>query len=263
MSFLRMIENWRVLRILKKQPLPYSSWKLTGQIPCLDRLSAVEMAHLRVLTSVFLYQKSLTGTKGLNLTHEMKVIIAAQACLPVLKLGLNYYADFNQLVVYPNVFWTEHDVRDEAGVVHHIHSLNSGESWTRGPVILSWEDIESDIQQGDAGHNVIIHEFAHKIDMLNQTANGVPPIPVTMDRSEWRRVFSTAYKTLSERIKHHHKPCVNEYAATSPAEFFAVSSEYFFTKPQQLDEKCHLVYQELSQFYQQEPLLRSQRDNHN
>lgn len=256
MSFLSKIQNWRVLRILKKHPVTYSQWKIVDEISCIHGLSPSAKAHLRILATVLLYQKSFVGVQGLTLTHQMKLIIAAQACLPVLRLGLNYYSAFTQISVYPDVFWSERDVRDEAGVVHHIKSLNSGESWARGPLILSWDDIQHDLDQDKAGHNVIIHEFAHKIDMLNQSANGVPPIPVTMDTDEWKSVFSTAYKALTERIKHHHKPCINEYAATSPAEFFAVASEYFFSRPTQLNEQCHLVYEELCLFYQQNPLQR-------
>jgi len=184
----------------------------------------------------------------------MKLIIAAQACVPILKLGLNYYSGFTQVSVYPAAFWIERDERDSAGVVHHVRRLLSGESWSRGPIIISWQDVQRDIKHDHTGHNVVIHEFAHKIDMLNQTANGVPPIPSTMSAKEWQLIFSDAYKVLNERIQHHHKPCMNAYAATSPAEFFAVSSEYFFTSPKQLKQHCHKVYEELVLFYQQNPL---------
>ena len=253
MYLLHKFENWRVLSALKKQPISFSSWQRVRQLSCIRYLSSVEKAHLRVLTSVLLTQKSFTGEQGLSLTDEMRLIIAAQACVPILKLGLNFYSGFVQVCVYPNAFWVEHDERDATGVVHHKKVLLSGESWTRGPVILSWKNIEIDMQHDHEGHNVIIHEFAHKIDMLNRGANGVPPIPGSMLAEEWSEVFRHAYHHLQERIQHRHKTCISAYGATSPAEFFAVVSEYFFTAPQYLKQYSHQVYRELELFYQQSP----------
>ncbi|MCK4709762.1 MAG: zinc-dependent peptidase, partial [Gammaproteobacteria bacterium] len=159
-------------------------------------------------------------------------------------------------VVYPTAFWVERKEQDESGIVHNKKSLLAGESWSRGPVILSWQDIERDMQHDDQGHNVIIHEFAHKIDMLNQGANGVPPFPVGVSAKNWGQVFRNAYHKLANRIRRHHKTCIDPYGGTSPAEYFAVASESFFTEPQHLNQCNHKVYNELKMFYQQDPLQR-------
>lgn len=225
----------------------------------MQHLSSVEKARLRVLTAVLLEQKTFSGEQGLVLTDEMKLIIAAQACVPVLKLGLNYYSGFVQVSVYPAAFWVERDEQDENGVVHHNRTLLSGESWQRGPVVLSWQDIEQEMAGHSPGRNVVIHEFAHKIDMLNGAADGLPPISSASDVKEWQQVFSHAYQNLVDRVQHHHRGCINAYAATSPAEFYAVASEYFFTAPQHLRQCSRRVYNELRDLYRQDP---AQRINH-
>ena len=186
----------------------------------------------------------------------MALIIAAQACVPVLKLGLNYYSGFIQVTVYPNAFWVVHNEIDEAGVIHRKLVLLSGKSWSRGPVILSWQDILDDMKHHVKGHNVIIHEFSHKIDMLNRGANGTPPIPSNTSEKKWNEIFNYSYKNLLEKIRHHHKPSINPYAAQSPVEFFAVVSEYFFTAPKRLSKNFLPVYNELVLFYQQDPIKR-------
>ena len=256
MKLLRKLENWRVLSVLKKQSVKFSAWEHCRGLSCFRYLSSVEKAHLRVLMAVFLQQKTMVGELGLELSDKMKITIAAQACLPVLKLGLNYYSGFVLVSVYPVAFWVEHSDQDEAGVVHKNRRLLSGESWLRGPVILSWDDIERDIQHDADGHNVVIHEFVHKIDMLNQGANGVPPLSANIKSDEWGSVFRHAYHQQIKRLQHHKRSCINTYAATSPAEYFAVASEYFFTMPQHLKQCSEPVYNELKLFYQQDPVSR-------
>ena len=256
MIILKKIHNWRVLRALKKHPVHFSSWVKIRKLSCIINLSSVEKARLRILTSVLLSQKEFVGVQGLVLTDDMKLIIAAQACVPIFKLGLNYYSSFIQITVYPSAFWVKRNEVDAAGVVHLKKVLLSGESWTRGPVILSWQDIEHDMLHHNRGHNVIIHEFCHKIDMLNRGANGTPPIPATSSEKEWNNIFNNAYERLLKQVRSHHKPSINNYAAQSPIEFFAVVSEYFFTAPEHLQHNYPLVYNELTLFYQQNPIKR-------
>lgn len=253
MNLFRKLENWRVLSAVRKNPIAFSQWKIVRKLHCLQHLTSVEKARLRILTSVLLHQKNLIGVQGLILNNEMKIIIAAQACVPILKLGLNYYSGFIQISVYPTAFWVEHEIIDASGVLHHEKQLLSGQSWSHGPVILSWDDIEKDMLQIDKGHNVVIHEFVHKIDMLNQGANGVPPVHQAIDRKEWGKVFRYAYQKTSERLNMHHKTHINAYSTTSPAEFFAVVSEYFFTSPEYLLKHYKKVYKELKRFYKQDP----------
>jgi len=255
MSLLRKFENWRVLSALKKHPVPFSRWRLVRQLACIRYLTPVEKARLRILASVLLGQKNFTAEQGLTLNDDMCLLIAAQACVPVLKLGLNFYTGFVQISVYPGAFWVERDERDVMGIIHHKKALLSGESWSRGPVILSWYDIEHDLRHDDEGHNVIIHEFAHKIDSLNHCTNGMPPIASGSSEEKWHAVFEHAYQDLLAQIQQHNT-CINAYGATSPSEFFAVVSEYFFTDPLHLRECYPDVYQELRLFYQQDPAAR-------
>ena len=253
MNLFRKFENWRVLSAVKKQPIPFSQWKSVRNLNCISYLTPVEKARLRILSSVLLNQKKFIGVQGLELTDEMKLIIAAQACVPVLKLGLNYYTGFIQVSVYPTAFWVEQKIVDAAGVLHYKKQLLSGQSWSHGPVIISWDDVLRDIKHNDQGHNVIIHEFVHKIDMLNESANGVPPIPVNIKTEEWGKVFRHAYQRLSNKLDKHHSTFINPYGATSPAEFFAVVSEHFFTQASYLKKHYPDVYQKLVLFYKQDP----------
>ncbi len=262
-KILRKFANWRALSALKKHPVNYTRWKVIRNLACIRYHSSVEKARLRTLSASLLQQKVFVGEQGLDLTDEMQLIIAAQASVPILKLGLNYYSGFVQVSVYPDAFWIERDESDAAGIVHHNKALLSGESWSRGPVILSWHNIEHDLQHDHDGHNVIIHEFVHKIDMLNQGANGVPPISSGNNLKEWKTTFQHAYFHLIERMEHHHKPCINAYGASSPIEFFAVVSEYFFTAPQHLKQCYPRVYNELKLFYRQDPAADISEQSHN
>ncbi|HED35716.1 MAG TPA: zinc-dependent peptidase [Gammaproteobacteria bacterium] len=252
MNILKKFENWKVLSIIKKHPVRFSQWKDIRQLACISHMSAVEKARLRVLTSMLLQQKIFVGVQGLELSSEMKLLIATQACVPILKLGLNYYSTFTQISVYPTAFWVEREIIDASGVIHTSKALLAGEAWSHGPVILSWDDIMKDLQEDNAGHNVIIHEFVHKIDMLNTGANGVPPFSANISSEEWGQVFRNAFERLSRNIRLNRKLCLNAYGATSPAEFFAVVSEYFFTNPQHLSQHYPKVYHELTLFYGQD-----------
>jgi len=218
-------------------------------------LSTTEKNHLRELTTLFLHRKALNGVQGLRVSTEMAVSIAAQACLLILKLGLDYYDGWVEVVLYPNAFRVTRDSSDATGVVSHEELALSGESWSRGEVILSWDDVAAARSAPRPGHNVVVHEFAHKLDMLNGSANGMPPLHLDMAREQWTAAFSDAFDHLRQQLAHHH-PDINSYGATNPAEFFAVVSEYFFTDPQRLLELYPKVYRQLALFYRQEPVLR-------
>ena len=140
--------------------------------------------------------------------------------------------------------------------MHHQEQALVGESWSRGPLILSWDDIERDLQGKQPGSNVVIHEIAHKLDVLNGPADGFPPLHQGMALSEWSTSLSAAYESLIQRVEHHQQACINPYAATSPAEFFAVISEYFFCAPEILHKHFVDVYLQLQHYYRQNPLLR-------
>jgi len=218
-------------------------------------LDAVQMAHLREMTTWFLDKKSITGAHGLEVTLSMRVVVAAQACLLILNLGVEYFDGWVEVILYPGAFRVKHMQMDAMGLVHNEASILSGESWLRGPVILSWDDVIRDTFHFQAGHNVVLHEFAHKLDALNGATNGMPPLRRGMSRGKWAEALSEAYDTLCLQVEAEEPVFINSYAATSPAEFFAVLSEYFFTAPDILKNCCPNVHKQLTLFYRQ-PALR-------
>ncbi len=254
---MNIFKRARVIYILHRHPITHTVWDfVSNRLALLQGMSAVEMAHLRELTTLFLHDKNIFGAQDFQLNQEMRVFIAAQACLPVLGLGIALFNGWRDVVVYPDAFQVNRDERDEFGIVHRNQRLLSGESWSRGPVILSWHDIERDIQNWQHGHNVVIHEIAHKLDTLNGSANGMPPLHYAMHPEQWSFALSAAYDRLNQRLEHHHGICIDAYAATSPAEFFAVFSEYFFCAPEILQVHFAAVYQQLKLYYRQDPLQR-------
>ena len=191
-------------------------------------LSAVERARLRELTTLFLHRKAINGVQGLTLTTEMAIAVAAQACLLILNLDIDSYDGWVEVVIYPGAFRVDRDSTDSMGLVTRQNRVLSGVSWLRGPVILSWDDVASGLT-APSGHNVVVHEFAHKLDMLDGSANGVPLLHSGMARQAWVTAFSEAFNRLQHLASYGYQLDFNAYGATSPAEFFAVASEYFFT----------------------------------
>lgn len=237
-------------RILSRDPIPHHIWhEVTRQIALLRELDAVQMAHLRELTTWFLYSKAINGAQGMEVTLAMRVAVAAQACLLILNLDTDYFDDWVEVIVYPGAFKVEHEQMDAIGLVHRNENVLSGEAWLRGPVILSWDDVEQDIYHPQPGRNVVLHEFAHKLDGLNRVTNGLPPLRRGMNRKKWAEDFSAAYDELCRQLAAGETAFINSYAATSPAEFFAVSSEYFFTAPDVLKNCYPGVHRQLALFY--------------
>ncbi|MGH8280833.1 MAG: zinc-dependent peptidase [Gammaproteobacteria bacterium] len=247
------LKYWRERRILKRHPILESEWQhaLTHCGPA-RRLGASAQAHLRTLATLFLHGKTLEPVQGLELTADMRALLATHACLPILNLGLKWYAGWHSVVLYPGLFAPKRQSVDAAGVVHHHRSILAGESWQRGPLILSWEDV---LQAGNSpGHNVVIHECAHKLDMQNGEANGFPPLHMEMDKARWSRVFHAAYAQLQTLYAAGEPLPLDAYGLQNPAEFFAVGSEVFFETPAVLQRHLPDMYQELCLFYRRDPL---------
>jgi Mlc titration factor MtfA (ptsG expression regulator) len=246
------IRNWRVRRIVARHPIAEPLWQdaLRRCAPAC-RLGASDQATLRVLVTLFLDSKSLEPAQGLELDDADRVLLATHACVPILKLGLDWYDGWHSVIIYPGAFIPRRTRTDSAGVVHQTSTVMAGEAWGRGPVILSWAEI---LNAGKKpGHNVVIHEMAHKLDLLNGDANGFPPLHRRMDRGVWTKVFSGAWNRL--RDDHHNGlPLpIDPYGLESPAEFFAVASEQFFEEPAALRIHLPEVYRQLEQFYRQHP----------
>ena len=239
-------------------------WLFTRGLPAEDG------ARLRALCEQFLARKHFSATHGLGLTAEMKIGIAAQACILVLELGIEWYDGWSEVIVYPSQFAPEREVMDEDGVVHLTNDPMAGEAWLGGPVVLSWEDVAmaADEETRVAGYNVVIHEFAHKLDMLQGEANGFPPLHKDMSTTSWRQAFSQAYEDFCARVDEADElaeddagealatMAIDPYASDSPAEFFAVVSEAFFETPELLAPEYPEVYAQLCAFYRQDPLAR-------
>jgi len=256
---MNIFKRARTLYILHRHAIDHDLWaKITEKLTLLQGMTAVEKAHLRELSTLFLYEKEFFGAQELLLTDAMCLTIAIQACLPALGLGLGTgcLSGWTQIIVYPGAFRISRDDTDAAGVVHHQEQALIGESWSRGPLILSWDDVERDMLEQQSGHNVVIHEIAHKLDMLNGSANGYPPLHYRMDVTQWAATLSAAYQALVQQVEHRHRPWIDPYAATNPAEFFAVISECFFCAPETLHAHYADVYQQLKLYYRQDPLRR-------
>jgi Mlc titration factor MtfA (ptsG expression regulator) len=252
---MRWFRNWRRKRILGRSALDESLWRsVVERYPFTRALSAEERERLRRWVVLFLHDKSIVAAGGLELREDMPVCIAAQACMLILNLDLDYYRDWVEVIVYPDEFVAEYEFTDEDGVVHQVSEPMSGESWLAGPVILSWADAEQ--RGGDSGYNVVIHEFAHKLDMLNGEANGFPPLHGGMNRTAWAREFGAAYDDLRARVERGERGAIDAYAAENPAEFFAVLSEAFFETPAAVRAEYPGVYRQLAAFYRQDPAAR-------
>jgi Mlc titration factor MtfA (ptsG expression regulator) len=234
--------------------LDEDAWQAAMELSVFDGLSQEEIARLRELAGKLLADKSFSGAGDAEVDTGMATVIAAFAALPVLNLGYGWYEGWNEIVVYPGEFLYDGEQMDEAGVVHHVRHARSGESWEGGPMVLSWQDVQHS-GRGE-GYNVVIHEFAHKLDMRNGSANGRPPLHSGMSPDEWAHDFQTAYDDLCRRVDGGEETIIDPYAAESPAEFFAVLSECFFEAPDVLHEAYPAVYGQLQRFYLQDPLAR-------
>ncbi len=248
-----ILTRWWRARIIARAPLDSAQWQRTlGRLPFLRGLSGEERERLRRSVILFLHEKSIHGAGGLNLDREMQLLIAAQACLPILNLDIDYYRGWVEVIVYPDEFVPRFQYTDEAGVVHTEREPRAGEAWLQGPVILSWADVAPSAD----GINVVVHEFAHKLDMLNGDANGFPPLHRGMSRAAWSHAFGSAYADFCRRVEAGREDAIDPYAAESPGEFFAVLSEAFFETPRAVIDLYPQLYEQLRLFYRQHPAAR-------
>ena len=244
-----IIKDWREQRVLDNSEFTNADWiQAAERIVILDRLNEDEMSRLFELATLFLADKSITGAQGFEITDTVRQSIALQACLPILNLSLEWYAGWSSIIIYPGSYTSESTSIDEFGIVHEGHQHRSGEAWLRGPVILSWKDAKHSGERD--GHNVVIHEFVHKLDMLNGSANGFPPLQPDMDPTRWTDIMTRDF----EDFQTHRKSGLDRYGTINPAEFFAVLSEVFFETPQKLVDAYPDIYDIMVKFFRQKPL---------
>ena len=242
---------WWHRRRAERLPIPDALWSVVeASLPFLGHLSAAERQRLREMAREFIAAKQWSGARGLVPTPAMQLPIALQACLPVLHLGLDWYDGWIGIVIYPGDFVIPRQVVDEDGVVHEFDDEVMGEAWHGGPVLLSWFDDPEET----AGINVVIHEFAHKLDMRSGEADGTPPLHEGMSRKSWNAAMGAAFHDFRRRVDAGEDTALDPYAAELPTEFFAVSSEAFFEDPAMLRAEYPEVYAQLRLFYRQDPL---------
>lgn len=233
-----------------------SDWRQALDLPLFARLDEAERSRLRALAERLIREKTFSAAAGAEIDGTVCATIAVQAALLVLNLDIGSYGRWQEIIVYPAGFVPEREEMDEAGVVHHVRHPLSGEAWEGGPVVLSWEDVRwSGLCDG---YNVVIHEFAHKLDMANGAANGLPRLHSGIRAEEWAAVFATAYADFCRRVAAGEETRLDPYAAESPAEFFAVLTEYFFELPVVLHQSYPAVYGLMQRYYRQDPLARRQ-----
>ena len=253
-TLLRRWQNHRQARVLARRAIPDDLWRLTlARLPFLARRSAQDADDLRRLASLFLDEKEFTGAGGLMVDDEIAVYIAAQACLPVLRFGLAPYRSFVGIVVHPDEVLAHREVTDEHGIVHHYDEWLTGEAMAGGPVMLSWRDVSEAGESADWGYNVVIHEFAHVLDMGDGQANGVPPQPDAAQRAAWIALIDAEYERFCVAVDAGIETLIDPYGASGVEEFFAVSVESFFVTPNELRASHPAWYGMLARYFQQDP----------
>jgi Mlc titration factor MtfA (ptsG expression regulator) len=240
-------------RSLRAREFPASWRRILEALPLYRRLPAELRHQLRAHIQVFIAEKRFVGCQGQEVTDEVRVAIAAQACLLILNRPTDYFARLRQVLVYPGPFVVERLRAEPSGVLQEHRSALSGESWTHGQVVLSWEDVVEGAMIADDGTNVVIHEFAHQLDQQKGFANGAPARTRRERSDRWPGVMGTEFARLREAAAWRLPTLLNHYGATDPAEFFAVASEAFFEQgPRMLAEHPEL-YAELARFYRVDP----------
>ena len=247
--------RWRRARILERHAIPPQAFDAAvARLPILHGLDAAERTRLRQTASLFIHDKTFSAAGGAEVDDTTRLAIALQACLLTLNLAEDSYRGWNEIILYPDEFLRHREEVDEAGVVHHSRDILAGESWHGGPLVLSLADVASSGQA--EGVNVVLHEFAHKLDMLNGDANGFPPLHRGMNATIWSGIFSQAYDDFCKRVDAGEDTAIDPYASYDPAEFFAVLTEVFFETPSLLLDEYPAVYRQLQQFYRQDPRQR-------
>jgi Mlc titration factor MtfA (ptsG expression regulator) len=202
---------------------------------------------------VFLAEKNFEGCGGLEMTDEIKVTIAAQACILLLHRETGYYPGLYSILVYPNAFIAKGYVQFASDYYGETEQVHVGESWKRGALILSWDDVLASAGDVHDGHNVVLHEFAHQLDIEDGHANGAPLLPHRSMYVAWARILGRDYAKLREDTEEGRPTVLDQYGSTDPAEFFAVATECFFEIPLQLQSKHPELYEELKLYYKQDP----------
>ncbi len=240
---------------LRSLPFP-EKWEeiLIKNFGYYNHLSKEDQEELKGDIQIFLDEKKFEGLDGLEITDEIRVTIAAQACILLLHRETDFYPTLYTILVYPHPFYSHVKQNLPGGLVSEGEQGRLGESWYRGPVVLSWDDVLRSAHDHNDPHNVVFHEFAHQLDSESGANEGIPLLPNKSMYIAWARVLGGEYKQLLDEIHHNHKTDIDVYGATNAAEFFAVVTEAFFEKPIQLKQHHPQLYEQLALFYKQDPI---------
>jgi Mlc titration factor MtfA (ptsG expression regulator) len=247
---------WREYNRKKATSAPFKKeWRaiIQQRMPYFKTMPAHLQLQLKEHIQVFLAEKKFIGYNGIVISDEIRVTIAAQACLLLLNRKTDYYPKLKSILVYPSAFVKQHQITNSDGVQSMHHSTLAGESWGFGRIVLSWRDTLNGAYKPNDGHNVVIHEFAHQLDQEDGSANGAPILSYDQSYACWADVFSAQYEKLREQAQKGERSIFDYYGATNPAEFFAVASEVFFEKSSQLQNEHPKLYTQLSQYYRVDP----------
>jgi Mlc titration factor MtfA (ptsG expression regulator) len=255
----RFLRNRRRKKV-KARPFP-DEWRgyVDQHVPYAALLNEKDHTELEGHILVFLEEKTFEGCGGLEMTDEIKVSIAAQACMLLLGRDTDYYPGLESILVYPSAYVATTRRALPGGAVVETEQTRLGESWGSGQVVLSWDDVERGAADVDDGHNVVFHEFAHQLDGLNPTSDGAPLLDKRSMYIAWARVLGAEYQRLLADLARRRRTLLDRYGATNPAEFFAVATETFFEQPVQLKKQHPGLYEQLSVFYKQDPASRYRR----
>jgi MtfA peptidase len=239
---------------IRRRPIP-DTWRalVERNVPYVGRLTPEDRTELFGLIQIFLAEKRFEGCGGLEITDEVRVTIAAQACILLLHRDTDDYPNLTSILVYPTTYVVHEGRRTAEGLVAEGPQARLGESWARDVVVLAWDSVLSGAADIYDGHNVVLHEFAHQLDQEDGTGDGAPALPRRSMYVAWARVLGHDFDQLVSDVAHHHRTLIDRYGATNPAEFFAVVTETFFEKPRELRARHPELYALLKEFYRQDP----------
>lgn len=264
-AFIVGYPRWQAIQRhrIAKRPFP-KEWRklLQNNVPYYRLLPADLQLKLKGLIHVFLHDKTFVGCEGLQVTDDMRVIIAAQACMLMMNKDEDIFPNTKTIYLYPSQFVVARSQANQDGLHDERVKVLQGESWSYGQVVLSWSDSLKGAVHPFDGHNVVMHEFAHQIDQTSGTVNGAPPLPASMSSKRWADVLTSAFQSLKYRISHHMHCVIDHYGATNEGEFFAVVTECFFEKPHQLAHEYPALYEQFKLFYRLDPILWVHKSHH-
>jgi MtfA peptidase len=250
--------SWRDARAVARRPIADDLWRRTlNRYPFLRQGDPADAAELRRLASLFLDRKEFTAIGKLRLSNDVVVAVAAQACLPVLKIGLAAYDRFVGIVLHADAVVARREVHDDDGLVHEYHEVLSGEAMSGGPLMLSWRDVRGAGQSAERGYNVVIHEFAHVLDMAQGLSGAAPRLPASIATGLWRQTLAQELAELRAAVQRDEKTVLDPYGAEAPEEFFAVASEAFFVAATAMRQAHPALYTLFVQLYRQDPAARA------